>query len=737
MPRSGSGNAAAVLSSRLIGVIGFTASAALALILPLTYYVVSYAALSAAHQTKADINAELIHQLISNSPDLWRFQEHRLHELLRRSPEDLHQDHARIIDSGDAVVVELGDLPVSPRLRNAAPLFDAGVEVGRIEIQSSLRPLMFKTALVGAGGLLLAAAMFGMIRMLRGREQRLIEARGREQERARVTLQSIGDAVITIDQKGMIDYINPVAEKLTGWTQDQALGQPLDQVMQLIDEATLEPAANPMTQALSGNGVRMLSGQAALVRRDGTTIAIDDSAAPIHDRQGRVIGGVLVFRDVTIARSMAQRISWAATHDALTGLANRREFENRVEAALTSARNSTKHHVLCFMDLDRFKIVNDTAGHAAGDLLLKQVAQVLQENLRESDTLARLGGDEFCVLLDSCPLERAELIAANLLAAIKNLRFRWEDKSFVVGISIGVVVINNDSPSRAEIFSAADAACYAAKEQGRNRICVFHRADADLAERRRDMDWAARLGRAIEENRFRLYYQPYQELAVGGSGAKHIEILLRLIDEQGNLVLPGSFVPAAERYGVMPVIDQWVITAVFSRYHDLVAQIGSPLICAINLSGTSLSSEGLLAFIREQVGLHDIPPGAVCFEITETAAINNLRRATQFIKDVKALGFFFALDDFGSGTSSFGYLKNLPVDYLKIDGSFVQDIVNDPLDRAMTETINRVGHIMGLKTVAEYAENEAVIGELRAIGVDFAQGYGVQIPQPLPEALAA
>lgn len=736
MPRSGSSSAAAVLSSRLIGVLGFTVSAAFALVLPLTYYAVSYAALSASHQTKVEINADLVHQLISGSPDLWRFQEHRLKELLLRSSEVLREDNTLIFDKAGTVVVDVGDQPASPLMRVRTPLFDAGVEVGRIEIRTSLRPLIVNTMLVGAGGLLLGAAMFGMIRILRGRERRLLEVRFLEQERARTTLRSIGDAVITIDGNGLIDYVNPVAETLTGWTQAEARGQPLDTVMPLIDEETLQPAVSPMGQALSENEIRKLTGKVALLRRDGTSIAIDDSAAPINDRQGKVIGGVLVFRDVTIARSMAQRITWAATHDALTGLANRREFENRVEAALTSARNSAKHHVLCFMDLDRFKIVNDTAGHAAGDLLLKQVAQVLQENLRESDTLARLGGDEFCVLLDSCPLERAELIAANLLAAIKNLRFRWEDKSFVVGISIGVVVINNDSPNRAEIFRAADAACYAAKEQGRNRVCVFHRAESDLAERRRDMDWAARLGRAIEENRFRLYYQPYQALVMGGPGTKHIEILLRLIDEDGSMVSPGNFVPAAERYGVMPVIDQWVITAVFSRYHELVLLLGSPLICAINLSGTSLNGEDLLAFIREQVSLHRIPPGAICFEITETAAINNLRRATQFIKDVKALGFFFALDDFGSGTSSFGYLKNLPVDYLKIDGSFVRDIVNDPLDRAMTETINRVGHIMGLKTVAEYAENEAIIGELRAIGVDYAQGYGVQIPQPLPVAPA-
>ena len=336
------------------------------------------------------------------------------------------------------------------------------------------------------------------------------------------------------------------------------------------------------------------------------------------------------------------------------------------------------------------------------------------------------------MLLDTCPADRAQLIAADLLAAIRDLRFNWEGKAFTIGVSIGLVSITGECDGRAEIFSAADTACYAAKEQGRNRVCVFNNGDVDMARRRREMGWAARLTRALEEDRFTLYYQSYLALATEGITGQHIEILLRLYDEEGNLVLPGSFLPAAERYNVMPAIDRWVIKTAFGRYHDLEAQLGKPLTCAINLSGTSLNSEGLLTFIRGQSELHKLPRGAICFEITETAAINNLQRAAQFMKEVKELGFRFALDDFGTGASSFGYLKNLPVDYLKIDGSFVRDIASDPLDRAMAETINRVGHIMNLRTVGEFAESEAVVGELRAMGVDFAQGYGVHKPQPLP-----
>jgi EAL domain-containing protein (putative c-di-GMP-specific phosphodiesterase class I) len=299
------------------------------------------------------------------------------------------------------------------------------------------------------------------------------------------------------------------------------------------------------------------------------------------------------------------------------------------------------------------------------------------------------------------------------------------------------VAIHAGTGSRAEIFSAADTACYSAKEQGRNRVCVFHSSDADMTQRRSEMGWAARLTQALEEDRLTLYFQPFLPLGSNSAEGRHIEILLRLIDEDGAIVAPGSFLPAAERYNIMPTIDRWVIRTVFSRYRDLAAQMGAPLTCAINLSGTTLNSEGILDFIRDESRRHDLPPGAVCFEITETAAINNMRHATQFMRDLKALGFAFALDDFGIGTSSLAYLKTLPVDYLKIDGSFVRNIVSDPIDRAMADTINRVGHIMGLQTVGEFAESPEAIAELRSLGVDFAQGYGVQRPQALPAPVSA
>ncbi len=729
-------DAAAAPSSRLLGVLIMAVAAVLAVALPAGYFGVRYAALGSSLQTKADVKAEVINQAIGASPEMWRFEEHRLQELLVRLPLELDDEYAKIVADGGELVAASRHVLARPVIARTAQLFDSGARVGQVEVQHSLRSLLLETALSALIGVALAGSLLVLMRRQQARERHLSNAVFDERERARVTLQSIGDAVITTDTHGTVDYLNPVAERLTQWMLAEARGKPLSEVCSLIDERTMQAVPARVSKALHDNQLCPFSGgEVALVRGDGSSLAIEDSAAPLLDRHGVVIGGVMVFRDVTATRRMAQRITWAATHDSLTGLVNRREFESRVEAALLSARNSQTHHVLCYLDLDQFKVVNDTCGHAAGDAMLKQLAGVLQARLRESDTLARLGGDEFGVLLEGCALDRAQLIAADLLAAVRDHRFQWEGKAFTVGVSIGLVAIHSGTGNRAEVFSAADTACYTAKEQGRNRVCVFHSSDADMAQRRIDMGWAARLTRALEEDRLVLYYQPYLSLGAHSAEGRHIEILLRLIDEDGKLVPPGSFLPAAERYNVMPAIDRWIVKTVFARYRDLLAQMGAPLTCAINLSGTTLNSDGILEFIREQSEKHQLPPGAICFEITETAAINNMRHATQFMRDLKALGFCFALDDFGIGTSSLAYLKTLPVDYLKIDGSFVRNIVNDPVDRAMADTINRVGHIMGLQTVGEYAESAEVISELRALGVDFAQGYGVQRPQALPAPL--
>jgi diguanylate cyclase (GGDEF)-like protein/PAS domain S-box-containing protein len=714
------------VSSALVGMVALT--------LPLGFFSVGYSALGSNLETKAAVKAEIVSQLVNASPNLWQFEEHRLTELLVRMPPEQEGEQARIIGADRQVVATSPNQVPWPMMARSAMLYDTGDVVGHVEIQHSIRALLTGTAIAGVVAGLVAWVLLTFLRRLHRHEQAMRATMQEEQERARVTLHSIGDAVITTDAHQCIDYLNPVAERLTQWSLDEARGRQINEVCSLIDEHTMQAMDPPIGQALRNDAICSANTEAvALVRRDGTTIGIEESASPIHGPQGDVIGAALVFRDVTATRRMAQRISWAATHDALTGICNRREFETRVETALLGVRQSGRSPVVCFMDLDQFKVVNDTCGHAAGDGLLRQISALLQLQLRPTDTLARLGGDEFGVLLDDCTIEAAQAVATDLLNTVREFRHVWEGKVFTLSVSIGLVAVTAETSNRTEVFSAADTACYSAKEQGRNRICVYQSSDADMAQRRREMGWASRLTQALEEERLRLYFQPYLALAIPGSQGQHIEILLRLIDEDGQLVPPGSFLPAAERYNLMPAIDRWVIRNVFMRYRDLVASMGGPLTCAINLSGTTLNSEGLLDYIAEQALVHDLPQGVVCFEITETAAINNLQHATQFMKDVKALGFHFALDDFGMGTSSFAYLKTLPVDYLKIDGSFVRNIAHDPIDRAMTETINRIGHLMGLQTVGEFAESSEVIAELRSMGVDFAQGYGVQRPRPLPE----
>ena len=432
------------------------------------------------------------------------------------------------------------------------------------------------------------------------------------------------------------------------------------------------------------------------------------------------------------------RLSYQAAHDTLTGLPNRREFEVRVERALTGAREQHQTHTLCYLDLDQFKVVNDTSGHVAGDELLRQLAVLLQAKLRDRDTLARLGGDEFGVLLENCSLEQAQPIAEVLRQMVKEFRFVWHDKPFVIGVSIGLVAITDESESLSALFSSADAACYAAKDRGRNRVHVYEEEDIELVRRRGEMQWVGRITRAMEENRLRLFVQPIVPLFPSPDADVHYEMLLRMLDDDGQMILPMAFIPAAERYNLMTSIDRWVISAAFSTFHQLFPFVtgGGKSICTVNLSGHTLCDEHFLDFVERQFSINHVPYPSICFEITETAAITNLTEAIEFIRVLKAKGCKFSLDDFGSGLSSFTYLKNLPVDYLKIDGAFVKDMETDPMDRAMVESINHIGHVMGLKTIAEFVESEQILEHLKAIGVDYVQGDFIKSPQPLSSLLA-
>ena len=556
-----------------------------------------------------------------------------------------------------------------------------------------------------------------------------------ERECAVVTLHSIGDAVITTDAQQRVQYLNPVAESLVGWTTEEVRGSALADIFRLVSEATQEPVDSPLSTALAQRRVVPLANHTALIRRDGSTISVEDTAAPIINKRGELIGGVLVFHDVTAARDLARQLSWQATHDALTGLVNRSEFERRLDDLIRSTWDTDRHHVLCYMDIDQFKIVNDTCGHTAGDEMLKEVTALINSKIRGSDTRARLGGDEFGLLLDGCSLDKAREICQGLLGVVSAFRFSWQEKIFTVGLSAGLVAINADTPSKAAALSAADAACYTAKERGRGRIQTYEPGDLHIARRHQEMDWVARITRAMDEDRLVLHAQACSPIAPGSDAPLHFELLVRMIDEHGMLVAPGAFLPAAERYDLMPSIDRWVIQSAFSSIGKLLAMFpGRRVMFAVNLSGASLNADFLLAFVKQQTITHGIDPRCICFEITETVAVNHLRQAARFIKELKAMGFYFALDDFGSGMSSFAYLKNLPVDYLKIDGGIVKEMDKDAVSRSMVAAINQIGHAMGLKTIAEWVESAAILEECREIGVDFAQGYAIGRPGPLQDA---
>ena len=561
------------------------------------------------------------------------------------------------------------------------------------------------------------------------------EALFREKESAQITLQSIGDGVITTDAEGTVEYINPVAEELTGWKVDDASGLPIDEIFRGFHEETCEPLENPLVVAVRRDRAIKSVRPTLLIRRDGNEIYIESTASPIRSGKGLVTGGVLVFHDVSESRELNRRLSYHASHDILTGLVNRREFESRLERALKSAKARETSYALVYLDLDQFKIVNDSCGHSAGDALLGQLGALLKSKIRWRDTLARLGGDEFGVLLESCSLDEAMQTAEALRLAIGDYKFLWDDRTFRLGVSIGVVPITADTEDVAGLLSAADSACSAAKEAGRNRIHSFQENDIDLMRRRRELQWAARISNALEENRFELFRQTIQPLQSDEDGA-HYEILLRMRDENGGIISPGLFIEAAERFDKTPEIDRWVIRSAFRWLVSEADERERLALCSINLSGKSLGDEKFLPFVIDQFQMSGLDATKVCFEITETAAIASYSQANRFINALKELGCKFALDDFGTGLSSFGYLKHFPVDFLKIDGSFVKEILHDPIDREMVRSINEIGHLTGKQTIAEFAENEEIITMLRGMGIDYAQGYGVAEPKRVTRAVA-
>jgi diguanylate cyclase (GGDEF)-like protein/PAS domain S-box-containing protein len=560
--------------------------------------------------------------------------------------------------------------------------------------------------------------------------KRAEEALFREKERAQVTLHSIGDAVITTDADRLVEYLNPTAKVLTGWSMHEARRQPLKSVLALIDEQNRAPVEDPAARCLADSGIVRIPDQCVLVNRSGREYVIQGSAAPIRGRMDEDSGVVVVFKDITEARRMARELARQATHDSLTGLVNRREFERRLGHALASAKTQGTQHALCYLDLDQFKLVNDTAGHAAGDMLLKQVASLLMDRIRARDTLARLGGDEFSLLVENCPFDKALEISEALASTVRDFRFVWKNRSFQLGISIGVVAITAASENTTQLLTQADVACYTAKDLGRNRVYPYHAQNGELTRRHMEIHRAADLRGALEAGQFRLYCQPIVTLPLGRNTVIYHEVLLRLLDAKGEVVAPRAFIPAAERYGLMGALDRWVIRTALS-YAAGTEGNARNVALAINLSGHSRNDDTLTKFVRRQLAEYAFPPQRVCFEITETAAVTNLTHTIHLITEMKETGIRFALDDFGSGLCSFTYLKHLPVDYLKIDGSFVHNMVDNAVDHAIVAAINQVGHIMGIRTIAEYVESNAIAAQLERLGVDYAQGYAVGSPKPL------
>ncbi len=549
-----------------------------------------------------------------------------------------------------------------------------------------------------------------------------------EKERAEVTLQSIGDGVITTDADGNIDYINPVAQDLTGWDMRSARGRPATEIMTIINEHTRATIENPVVRCLKEGRVITLDNNAILITRNGDEVAIQDSAAPIRDRIGNIIGSVMVFHDVSKETRLFRQLSYQASHDVLTNLINRREFENRLVSALDVLRvDADICHALLYLDLDQFKVVNDTFGHAAGDALLKQLSEIVHTKIRSTDVLARLGGDEFGILLERCNEKRALEVAESIRDAIEGYRFEWQDSFTTIRCSIGVVMVSNENADVASLMSSADVACYSAKDMGRNQVHLYRDSDASL--RHEEMKWVSRITSAVEEDRLELYFQPIIGIDREHHGKRgHYELLLRMRDENGELVSPDQFIPAAERYNLMSTLDRWVVREALSKLADRDADAEARYTIAINLSGTSLSEDRFLNDIIEELQKEQLPPGAICFEITETAAISNLARVIHFMQTLKQLGCKFSLDDFGSGLSSFTYLKNLPVDYLKIDGQFISNVADDSVDESMVKAISEVGRAMGIETIAERVETRKVLEKLGSLGIEFAQGYYIAKP---------
>jgi diguanylate cyclase (GGDEF)-like protein/PAS domain S-box-containing protein len=555
-------------------------------------------------------------------------------------------------------------------------------------------------------------------------------------ERTQIILQCSGDAVVITNAKGMVEEVNPFAARMLDASIAEGEKRPSSEVLRLLNQSTRDPIDDPIARALAGKFDIVEEEHRLLIGTDGNEYTVNLLAVPVLDKDGTPSGCIVTLHDVTEMFGMVRKLSYQATHDPLTGLVNRHEFEVRLQQAIESASVDRTQHALLYMDIDLFKVANETLGYRAGDELLRQIVSRLKQVVRHGDTLARLGGDEFGLLLNACPVKKAEQIAESIRKSIKEDRFHWDGKQFDFGITIGLVPVAADSGSRADLLNVAEAACSVAKDAGGNRVQLYEAHDIAMARHRGEMQWVHRITEALDEDRFVLYSQEIRSLDEPDKG-RHLEILLRLQDKKGNIIPPNEFIPAAERYQLMPSIDRWVIEHTLSDFHHIQQEGGAIASCAINLSGQSLCDEGFLEYVVKCIKYSTIPPAKICFEITETAVIANLNIAIRFMTVLREMGVRFALDDFGSGLSSFAYLKNLSVDYLKIDGAFVRNMAHDKIDYAMVSSINEIGQLMGIQTIAEFVENDAILEKLQELKVNYVQGYGIGRPQPIRSEIEA
>ncbi|HEB57510.1 MAG TPA: EAL domain-containing protein [Gammaproteobacteria bacterium] len=557
-----------------------------------------------------------------------------------------------------------------------------------------------------------------------------------EKSKAQITLEAIGEGVITTDINGYISYLNPAAENLLGVNMDYAAGMHLHKIFHIKNMTEKESINYPISTCLEeGKSVRH-DDSMVLIGANGTEFIIRDNATPLRTRNGKITGMVLVFHDFTHIQRISDQLTYQATHDELTGLRNRREFEHRLKDLITNSNFETQKHALCFLDLDHFKIVNDTCGHIAGDTLLKEVSQLLCSQVRHNDLVARLGGDEFGIILVNCPLKQAVLIAENIKNSVKQYQCRWEQHVFEIGVSIGLMPITSAEYSPAEIMINADAACYVAKDNGKNRVHVYRASDYDFLQRHDEIRWLQKINRALDKDSFELYCQAMVPANNKSEEVKY-EVLLRLQDDD-ELMLPGYFLPAAEHYSLMPEIDRWVIKTFVALLgkNDFRHFRDKKQVFNINISGQSLCSEGFFEFIVDLFESSPVSLQLITFEITETAAIHNYNAAINLISRLQKRGCAFALDDFGSGLSSFRYLKELPVDYLKIDGYFIRNIESSRVNQSIVDAISSVAQALSLKTIAEFVESEEAWQVLKKYGVDYLQGSAIEMPVPLTEVLA-